>query len=639
MPSRLRPRRVLASLLAAPLLALAALPAAADAAVTFSAQPQQSAGSLEIWRIAVGDFDGDRLPDVLAPLWNATTFDGGEVGLFAGKANGTVRRPQRTAFGPGVNGNYLATGDVDGDGDLDAVLPAAASSGEALLLRNDGDGAFTRTAIPASFGSMAVTPVIGDVNGDGKLDLVEDRDTGVAVLYGDGSGGFAAGPVTTVDTYAYVVALEAADFDGDGGTDLAVGDSDDRVHLLHGDGAGGFLSRGFVEDVSVWEMRTADLDGDGRSEVLVATAWTDDLTTIRLAQSGPAIVDRVSTGERKNSFAVGDVDGDRIADVVAVDMVWDGMVVLHGRGDGRFDPPVSFDLVPYGVVAPRGIGLADFDGDGRLDVAIGSQVSGVLTLLNTSRPAAAIGAPALDLGSQPRSTIGQAQTVTISNGGDAPLHVGTPRLSGQDAGDFLAGGCDGPVPAGASCLLPVRFLPSGAGARSATLTIPTDASGTPLTVALSGTGTELPAGPAGRDGADGGDGAPGTAGAPGPKGDVGAPGAKGDVGAKGDAGAAGPAGRDGAAAPLALVLAEPRLRATAARRSRVAFGVTAPGRATVTVRSGKRVLATGRATVRRAGASAVTLRGLPRGRYRLTLAFRAADGRTKTVVVSLDVRR
>jgi hypothetical protein len=84
-----------------------------------------------------------------------------------------------------------------------------------------------------------------------------------------------------------------------------------------------------------------------------------------------------------------------------------------------------------------------------------------------------------------------ASTVTVMNGGNATLHVGAISIQGQNPGDFViaSNSCAGAALApGATCSVAVRFEPAASGARTATLTVASDAPGSPATVALSGTG-------------------------------------------------------------------------------------------------------------------------------------------------------
>jgi hypothetical protein len=83
-----------------------------------------------------------------------------------------------------------------------------------------------------------------------------------------------------------------------------------------------------------------------------------------------------------------------------------------------------------------------------------------------------------------------SQTITVTNSGNAPLTLSSVQVGGTNAADFsAANGCTGSIAAGGNCVITATFTPSAAGTRSATLSIADNATGSPQTVALVGTGT------------------------------------------------------------------------------------------------------------------------------------------------------
>jgi hypothetical protein len=188
---------------------------------------------------------------------------------------------------------------------------------------------------------------------------------------------------------------------------------------------------------------------------------------------------------------------------------------------------------------------------------------------------------------------GAPQTLTVSNGGHGDLDVGTVRVTGAAADDFLIGadGCSqNTIAVGAMCTLHVRFGPSAAGARQATLELPGD---DPVTVPLSGTGGQLPQGPAG---------------APGPR------------------GPRGPAGR--VRLVTCRVVKQHRRCTTSLVRGTVKFTITGRAKATLT-RRGVRY-ATG--TARGARVVLHARRRVPAGRYTLRVGRHAVSVRIRSTV-------
>lgn len=113
-----------------------------------------------------------------------------------------------------------------------------------------------------------------------------------------------------------------------------------------------------------------------------------------------------------------------------------------------------------------------------------------------AEPTISLNASTLAFGSQTVNTTSSAQTLTVSNPGNASLNFSAITLGGGAASDYSAtGGCvvGTPVVAGGSCTLSVRFSPSATGSRPASLSIASDASNGTATVSLSGTGDAVPA--------------------------------------------------------------------------------------------------------------------------------------------------
>ena len=127
--------------------------------------------------------------------------------------------------------NFVAAGDLNGDGVLD--LAVAIFGGQVQILMGRGDGTFQGPASHQA-GSYPAALTIADVDGDGKLDVaVANEDGTVVVLRSLGSGAFSNGQ--TISSGAYPWSLAAADFNGDGATDLAVANSaDNNVSILLG---------------------------------------------------------------------------------------------------------------------------------------------------------------------------------------------------------------------------------------------------------------------------------------------------------------------------------------------------------------------------------------------------------------------
>src|SRR5439155_894103 len=136
--------------------------------------------------------------------------------------------------------------------------------GATALLRGNGDGTF-QAAEPLLDGLGAAAPLLLDVNGDGRADLVAARDLGVVVSLNDGAGSF--GPATPVSVGFRVVALAAADVNRDGRPDLIVSEFIGNVSLRLGNGDGTFRPQ---QDVTTGPpvLAVADVNREGRPDLI-----------------------------------------------------------------------------------------------------------------------------------------------------------------------------------------------------------------------------------------------------------------------------------------------------------------------------------------------------------------------------------
>lgn len=326
--------------------------------------------------INAADYDGDGRIDIAT----ADYFDN-TVSVLLGDGDG--RFAARRSFIVGRNPNGLSTADCNGDGRLDIVTSNFFSNSITVLL-NNGTGLF---ALPAVFaGSFPANLATADFNADGVADVVaaSGNDDVAAVLLGNRDGSFAARRVFGVGSSPYGVAV--ADFDGDGRIDIVTADSSSNtVSVLRGDGGGGFSPR-VSFPVGIWPrgVTTADVDGDGRVDIVTAN-WLYDTVSVLLNKGldddgAPTFAGRVDASGDRIDLHVGvspwcvvaaDVDGDGRIDLVTSNSDDDSVSVLFGNGDGTF-----LDQVKFAVGAsPWRVSVSDVDGDGRLDLVTANEGS------------------------------------------------------------------------------------------------------------------------------------------------------------------------------------------------------------------------------------------------------------------------
>ncbi|MEU4153599.1 FG-GAP-like repeat-containing protein [Streptomyces sp. NPDC026659] len=219
--------------------------------------------------VAVGDFDEDGKPDLVTS--NANTNN---VSVVLGDGDGTFGAATQFGLGGGTNPQGIAAADLSGDGHLDLVT-ANLSTGTLSVLPGDGHGGFGAASSVSAGMTLPSKLKLADVNEDGKPDAVvvaPGSQGQVAVLLGDGAGGFNAASVLSAG--ANLSSASVSDLNGDGHVDLVVSSADsDEVVVLEGDGTGAFgspLAFGLNGGDNPQATAVADLDGDGRPDVVTA---------------------------------------------------------------------------------------------------------------------------------------------------------------------------------------------------------------------------------------------------------------------------------------------------------------------------------------------------------------------------------
>jgi hypothetical protein len=424
------------------LLLSSAFPSAVSAqTVLFNAHKDYASG-MGPSAIAVGDLNGDSVPDVV-------TTNGGDKSLAAllGNGDGTFQPPRVTLPAPNVERgpSSVAIGDFNGDGKPDVVTNIAPDNGNNVsVLLGNGDGTF-QAARTFDVGSQPFVVAVDDFNGDGRADLaVTNRGTrpsypgNVAVLVGNGDGTFQAARNFRVGNLPYGV--KVADFNRDGKRDLVVANTDSKnVSLLLGNGDGTFQAPQLIIGAHPASVSVADFNGDGVPDLLVNVYYRH---YVLLGSGDGTFPTRREVFDVSGAVAgpAGDFNGDGVLDLVVAGYIGSvlRMWVRLGNGDGTFQTARTFAGGSYGSGA---VAVADFNRDGVVDLAVanGSFTKTVSVLLGNGDgtfPAT----PAFGVGISPQSVaVGDfdrddSLDLAVANAGSNSVSV----LMGTSDGTFQA---------------------------------------------------------------------------------------------------------------------------------------------------------------------------------------------------------
>jgi len=381
--------------------------------------------------LAAGDFNEDGNLDVVV-----TASSGGSIVVFLGNGDGTLQ--PASSYQSIAGAQDVAAADLNHDGHLDLVLIGADSHQSSLygVMLGNGNGTFQTSSSISTVTQFELG--LGDLNGDGNLDLIlGDFTDFVSVRLGNGDGTF--GSQTTYPVFGTPLCVRVADLDGDGKQDVLVGTFFGQdVSVLYGNGDGTLQAEvEYAAPRNLDSVNVADFDDNGSADILVvgltippslpiailfsnakggfrapisldqATDSTvfsllgdfnnDGVTDIVSYPLGAGVVN-VNLGNKDGTYqpfiattfapstiyaagidpiATGDFNQDGKLDFAGIDDVNNNIVVVLGKGDGTFLSPVNYPLAG----APTSVAVADFNGDGSPDLAVSLNVVGVVSIL------------------------------------------------------------------------------------------------------------------------------------------------------------------------------------------------------------------------------------------------------------------
>jgi hypothetical protein len=361
-------------------------------------------GSIVV-RSRVGDVNGDGRPDVIVPNQIGNTVSILLDTTALGSSTPSLAAPQSFAVGDGPEA--ATPTDVNGDGLPDLVVTNASDDDFSVLLNTTSPGAQTLSFAPEQVfeaGRGPGLPVLEDINGDGRPDLVltnnQFDEEAISVFFNTTPPGASTASFEPRQYFEFFApgSVLPVDVNDDGRPDLIASSqagANEVVVILNETPPGGSnLVLGSEADLPVGELpnivRAADLNGDGRSDLMVSNLEGNSVSVL-LNETAPGAPDPSFAPQR--SLAV----GIHPRSLQAVDLNEDGRVDLVTGNHGNHSLTTLLNTTAAGTSAPSfvaqtveaepgplGLGAGDFNGDGRQDLAYTREANKVSVALNTT---------------------------------------------------------------------------------------------------------------------------------------------------------------------------------------------------------------------------------------------------------------
>lgn len=343
------------------------------------------------YKAAIADFDGDLKVDVAVTNTFTNNFSVFRNISTAGSISASSFE-SKVDFNATGNQFPIAAGDLDGDGRIDVVVANAGGVGTLSVLRNTsstGNLSFD-SKVDFSTGSNPLGLLIGDVDGDGKQDLIVGNynDNTISILQNTSTQG-----VINVSSFAARVdfvsssgpqALAFSDLDLDGKKDIVVANSNSNsISVFRNTSVAGTINSAslatridFGTSSIVESVCAGDFDGDGKEDIVATNFGTNTVSVFRNTHiTGPAssgtLAAKVdfSTGTFQSEVKVADINGDGRLDIIVDDASTNIAVLRNTATAGVINSGSFASKIDYPIaVNASGVEVGDVDGDGKPEI-------------------------------------------------------------------------------------------------------------------------------------------------------------------------------------------------------------------------------------------------------------------------------
>jgi hypothetical protein len=363
--------------------------------------------------VAAADFNGDGFQDLIYQACSATINSTCGFTLLLADGAGSYQPP--VLFTAPVSGSrFLAVADFNRDGKPDVAAfndcNASCAGSSVSVFLNAGNGNFQDAVVYEGGDVVPLAIATGDFNGDGKPDIAilhycgtcGDGQDSIAILLGNGDGSLQPVVTTLTGSSNAVNWLAAADFNGDGKSDLVLAENTNnpsnpyegsaQILISNGDGTFAFGalydSGGGRSSNAGGAVTTGDVNGDGKADIVVGNlcdSIVGDANCTRgtigvLLGNGDgtfqSVLSQAVPDANMYAISMADVNADGKLDVVT--STGTGIAVFFGNGDGSFRPPTVYAALE--VIQNVQLAIADLNGDGGPDI-VQPGVNGQLAVL------------------------------------------------------------------------------------------------------------------------------------------------------------------------------------------------------------------------------------------------------------------
>jgi hypothetical protein len=472
------------------------------ATVSSSYNASPTAGKAKLF-----DADRDGKVDIINPFSSA-----GISALANSTSSNSVSFAAKWDYFVTGNSHYdAAAGDVTGDGFME-VITASSSNGKISVFHNDNvspnyigyDRFFTKTTYTVLGSPSRI--VTGDVDGDGYNDLIFSHSSvdSISVMRHTGTSGIVTGSTFSARVNYYagsnVTSLAFRDIDGDGKADIIFTSlTDSTVNVMRNVSTSGTIDAssfeakvGFKVMQDPYGMAIGDLDNDGKPEISAFNQSSNNFSVLRNTSTSGTIntgsfAARINfaTGVNPRGIAIGDLDGDGKLDI-AVGSYTDQLVSVFKNtsttGSISFAARVNYS---HTGSASQDVNICDVTNDGKpdLNVLIGDRYNVVFK--NTA--AAAVPTFSSDVSSLSFGSVAvsssAADTVWVKNSGTGTLTISSVS---SNNGMFTVLPASASLATSESTAFVVTFAPTSTGEKNGSISFTHNAAGSPSAVSVTG---------------------------------------------------------------------------------------------------------------------------------------------------------